>query len=109
MINVDISLRSVELVKNFLSHRPTLTSFVNINMSTADEPTMAEKRHPMAGEDAMAETEVSHHEHQDKGAGMGFETTAADLPPNYYRSIYFCGTMVACGASFAAVSHVHIS
>lgn len=71
-------------------------------MSTADDSTTAEKQHPRAGEDPM--TEVSHHEHPEGDAGKGFETTAADLPPNYYRSIYFCGTMVACGASFAAVS-----
>ncbi len=44
---------------------------------------------------------ASHAEHRE----LGYEATAEDLPHAYYRSVYFCGTMVACGASFGSVSH----
>lgn len=33
----------------------------------------------------------------------GFETAVEDLPANYFNSVYFWGTMVACGASFGSV------
>lgn len=33
----------------------------------------------------------------------GFETAVDDLPANYFYSVYFWGTMVACGASFGSV------
>ena len=48
----------------------------------------------------MTDDPTNHVEHM----GQELETTAEELPSNYYRSVYFCGTMVACGASFASVS-----
>lgn len=33
-----------------------------------------------------------------------FETDAAELPPNYFKSLYFIGTMFAAQSAWAAVS-----
>lgn len=35
---------------------------------------------------------------------MGYNFTSDQLPKNYYRSLYFMGTMLACGSAFASVS-----
>ncbi|KAB5517417.1 fungal trichothecene efflux pump [Coniochaeta sp. 2T2.1] len=40
--------------------------------------------------------------HHADAAAQGFETSADELPKNYYRSAYFIGTMIACGAAFAS-------
>jgi hypothetical protein len=54
--------------------------------------------------DKMSESTDEHHQvTKIKDSEHGFETTEDDLPTGYYRSISFWGTMVACGASFAAV------
>ncbi|CAK7203588.1 hypothetical protein SEUCBS139899_006325 [Sporothrix eucalyptigena] len=53
-----------------------------------------------ASKEADITSTVHHAETSDQD--LGFETAADNLPNNYYRSIYFCGTMVACGASFGS-------
>lgn len=34
---------------------------------------------------------------------MGYNFSSDQLPKNYYRSLYFMGTMLACGSAFASV------
>lgn len=36
--------------------------------------------------------------------GLGYQFTPQELPKRYYTSLYFMGTMLACGSAFAAVS-----
>jgi hypothetical protein len=45
------------------------------------------------------ETKHTHSEHAD----TGLEIEATNLPANYYKSVYFWGSMCAAGSSFAAV------
>lgn len=34
---------------------------------------------------------------------MGYKFSSDELPKSYYRSLYFLGTMLACGSAFASV------
>lgn len=62
-----------------------------------DKHGIDETQHQTSAE-MKPESRIVHKEH-----AAGFETAADELPPHYYRSLYFLGTMVACGASFGSV------
>lgn len=67
-----------------------------------DDPSHAVEKQSHTTTDDLKDTEINHVERDD----LGYETVATELPPNYYRSVYFCGSMVACGAAFGSVSDV---
>ncbi|KAF9882945.1 hypothetical protein FE257_004856 [Aspergillus nanangensis] len=54
-----------------------------------------------ATQDSMSTLEKQSHSTDNPNDAPSMEE-ATSLPPKYYRSIYFCGTMIACGASFAS-------
>ena len=69
------------------------TSHIVTRMSTPTELSQAGSKHVTNFE----KEELVHLEH-------GNETVAEELPPHYFRSMNFIGTMVAAGGSYGSVS-----
>ncbi len=91
----------IELASFIKSHLVAMSTAMRDNRSSSDVVESEKPGTPVYTEVEIGEKKVPV---LVQNEGLGYQFTPDELPKRYYTSLYFMGTMLACGSAFAAVS-----